>query len=516
MYSPQDPPQSRYDSPGGVEDDLGLEGPSAVDKAKDMAGGAGSLVKAHWKKAVLALIILAALFLVYDYFFASIKTVNFSLTDTEGARLSGAGIKILDKSGNETAKIGSNLSVALRRGEYTARVSLTGYKPVSGKQFTVEDNPTTVPIEMEKDYDIELLVDDTSFPKKLVEGQKTGINFTIKNNKTEPQQVELAFEGAFEDKYMTTSDPAPILAAQGETKAFVIMNFKENLNPSLIKNDLKGTIRIKGLNNSKAKIEILFDLQKFDRTKVKLTGTATFGTISEGKTSAPKQITIENKLDYPLQEVQFDVDIKTTQFADPLKVKKWFLFDTPMPIQTIAPGDKIIVGMTASVPIGEIPFEGSAKTDPISGKLYVHTSFWQEEINLTISAQKSNVALAFSGLSTSSTVSFDKGKGQFPPKTGILSIKNTGDLPVKLLNLSVSCTPTGNWSNPNIVLLSPTSFEEIPAGATKQASYTIQLPNDAEDQDNASCTISAKYDDPRGGIDRQQTDYLFIVKAQVS
>ena len=51
MYSPQDPPQSRYDSPGGVEDDLGLEGPSAVDKAKDMAGGAGSLVKAHWKKA---------------------------------------------------------------------------------------------------------------------------------------------------------------------------------------------------------------------------------------------------------------------------------------------------------------------------------------------------------------------------------------------------------------------------------------------------------------------------------
>ncbi|MEK6941251.1 MAG: hypothetical protein AABW85_00115, partial [archaeon] len=201
---------------------------------------------------------------------------------------------------------------------------------------------------------------------------------------------------------------------------------------------------------------------------------------------------------------------------DTLKAKKWFSFDTPMPIQSIAPGDKVTVSITASVPIGEIPFEGSAKTETIGGKLLVHTSFWQEEINLTIAAQKSNVALAFSGLSTSNTVSFDKDKEQFPPKTGILSIKNGGDLPVKLLNLSVNCTPTGNWSNPNIVLLSPTSFDEIAAGATKQASYTIQLPNDAEDQDNAACTISAKYDDPRGRIDRQQTDYLFIVKAQVN
>ncbi|MEK6942093.1 MAG: hypothetical protein AABW85_04525, partial [archaeon] len=107
MYSPQDTPQNRYDSPGGVEDDFGLEGESAVDKAKDMAGGVEELVKAHWKKAVAALVILLVLFFVYDYFFASIKTVNFSLTDTEGARLSGAGIKILDKSGNEAAKIGS-------------------------------------------------------------------------------------------------------------------------------------------------------------------------------------------------------------------------------------------------------------------------------------------------------------------------------------------------------------------------------------------------------------------------
>ena len=178
MYSPPDPRQKKYDSPNSGYQDFDLEDETAMDKAKYLAEDAGDILKKHWWKAALVIIVLVVGFFLFDFFIGSIKQVNFALSNTENKPLSGAGIKIFDSSGKEIAKIGSNESIKLRRGNYTATASLSGYKSQSGIQVTVTDEPTTTKnIKLEKDIDVELQVEN--FPTKLVEGQETEISLVV-------------------------------------------------------------------------------------------------------------------------------------------------------------------------------------------------------------------------------------------------------------------------------------------------------------------------------------------------
>jgi len=504
MYQEPDPNERKYDLPGGGTGDLDFDDPNAMDQAKDIAGDAGELIKKNWWKALVIIILLGGLFFAYDYFVGSIRPVSFRISDTEGSLLSGVGIKVFDSSGSEIERIGGSQTISLRRGDYTVNVTLSGYKLKRGISISAEDiDSGTIEVELEKDWDIELEIGD--FQSQIFEGEKTGTFVTIRNNKQSEEQITLKFEGAFDNRYVSTSYPSPVIATPGEVRVFVEMNFKENLKSSLIKDGLKGTIRITGLNNSKARKQVSFDLKDFDRKKIRLSGSLSFGTITEGSPGRQRDITIENKFDFPIEGVKFEVDIKNTDFSNPGDVETWFSFDREVPID-ISAGDRTDVGIIVKVPIG-IAFEEGATKETISGKLLVSTSFWEEDIDIILTAEKSDVELKLSGLSSSVTMSFDTSTQQYNPKPGILKLRNQGDLPLKLVNISTDCETTGNWVPTNVINFNQTLFEEIGVGEEKQTNYTIELPNAADKADIVGCTLIANYDDPRGGIDRLSTEF---------
>lgn len=466
-------------------------------------------MKKNWLKILILIIIIGAGFFALDFFVFSIKQVSFTVTDTEMSGLSGTGVKIFDSSGNEIQKIAGGQIISLRAGNYTASVTKAGYKQKIGVNVFVQENPTEISVELEKDFDIELEVDD--FPSNLVEGQITGFFVTVRNNKQKEEQIDLVFEGALDSRYMRTNYPNPILAISGESRVFIEINLKETIKESLIRDGLKGTIRIRGLNNSKAKKQVVFDLSSFDRRDIRISGTLRFGRVTEGKTGGPKEITITNKLEFDLKDVSFEVDIKGVQFSLPSNVENWFSFDREVPINSIAAGDKTKVGLLVEIPIGEIPFERSSEQETISGKLFIRTSFWEEEVDIDLIAEKSTVKLSLIGISQTISISYDSSLGKFPVQSKILTLKNQGELPLNLINLSATCTTSGNWIPSNIVSFNQTFFTEILASSEAQTSYTLKLPTAANRGDVVNCTINTKYNDPRDNTQRLETQIPFII-----
>ncbi|MBI2597966.1 MAG: hypothetical protein HYW50_02105 [Candidatus Diapherotrites archaeon] len=509
MYSPQESSgRFKYESPGEISDELDIEEETPAGKAKEILESAGDAVKKNWLKILALIIAVGILFFAFDFFVGSVKKVSFNVTDTEGARLSGVGIKVFDLSGTEIEKISASTPIDLRRGIYTAAISLSGYRPKSAYSFEVVENPTEVVVALEKDWDIEIDVQD--FPQKLVEGQHTGVFVSVKNNREKEEKIDLVFEGALGPNYMSAGYPSPMLSPPGETRVFVELKVKENLQPNLIKNELKGTIRVRGLDNAKAKKQFTFDMQEFDRSKLKVSGSAKFGTVVEGTVSPQKEITIQNNLDFPVEDIRLEVEIKSTQFSQPSEAKEWFSFDREIPIKVLQPGDGTKVGMIASVPVG-VPFQGSTEKETIIGKLFLRTSFWEEEVDLDLIVQKSRVQLVFSGISQSNTVSFSQETGTYLPVAKILSLQNKGQLPLTFVNLNAECNSSGNWNAENVVAISQTLFEEIPAGGEKKTNYTFLVPNSASSGDIANCKMTANYDDPRNRGERLSAEYEFII-----
>src|SRR3989344_1373726 len=240
MYR-QAPIGDRYDSPtGGVE----IVDDSPIGQAKEAAGVAGSALKKYWIFIVIGLVVLGIGYVAFDFFVGSIKTATFDVTDTENKSLPAA-VKVIDSQGKEIDRINSGTSIKLLKGEYTVRVSASGYKPVQ-EVVTIEIDGE-IPIKLERNWNLEI---SAELPDVFVQGEKKTLIVSILNNGTEQVQTGLVFEGAgfSEDNFSFTYQKPIAIEPSGQANVEVEVEVKQTA--KAVKDaKLSGTIRIEGLNN---------------------------------------------------------------------------------------------------------------------------------------------------------------------------------------------------------------------------------------------------------------------------
>lgn len=480
----------KYDSPTSGDEIDGIYEDSAVEKAKTAGLKAFDAIKEKKKIVIIAIIGLALLFLIYDFVFGSVKEVTFFVNDTEGIELSEASVKVLGSDGKTIATVQSGGKTSLRKGSYSYSALASGYKTKARTTFEVTDS-TEITATMEKDVDAELTLEE-QFPDKLVPGQIETANVLLTNNSQSTQEVELVFEGSLGEKIMTASYEKPISIPPGKKAVPVTFQVKTDLSASEIKEGLSGTIRIKGLNNTSAKKTVSFDLLSFDPRKVTISGTTNFGTIEEGAPLKENKFTIRNQGTLDIENLEIIIAINDVQYSSIEDVKKWFTFSREVPIPVIRAGSTEEVGIRVTVPVGEINFPAGASTENIGGQIVFKTTFLEIAKEIDLVAAKSSTTIELSGLSNQ-TLSFDEDRGAYPTKSGTLSIRNTGNLAIENMSLSVECNnEPAEW-----IIFGDSFITQIEPKDTTQINYIIQAPSSTSREDVMICTMTATFDNPR-------------------
>ena len=480
----------KYDYPDPTSDIEGVYEDNPLDKAKETGLKILDVLKANKKKIAIAIIILVALFLLYDFFLGSVKEITFTVNDTEGTEVTDASVKILGTDGKTIATVPSGGKTSLRKGTYSYSVIAGGYKTKARTQFEVSGS-TEINAVLEKNLDVELSLEE-QFPDKLVVGQIATVNVLLKNNSQSTQEIELVFEGSLGEKTMTASYEKPLSLSPGQRAVPVTFQVKTGLSNSEIKNGLSGTIRIKGLNSASAKKSVSFDLLSFDEKKVTISGTTNFGTIEEGAALVEKKFTIRNQSTLDIENLEIVLAINDVQYSSIEDVQKWFTFSREVPIPVIKAGSQEEIGIRANVPVGEINFPPGASTENIGGQIVFKTSFFEIAKELDLVAAKSSTSIEISGLSNQ-TLSFDEDNGSYPTKSGTLSLRNTGNLAIQNLSLSGECNnEPAEW-----IIFGDSFIPQIDPKDTKQVNYIIQPPSSISNGDVMICSVAATFDNPR-------------------
>ena len=143
------PNERKYDYPDDSQDDAELYEEDKLEMVKEKAKEAIELIKKNKKQIIIGVVAVLALFFVYDFFIGSVKEITFNITDTEGEFLDDAKITVLDSGGQKISDVINGEKINLRKGDYTYTASLTSYKNLKKKNFTVTEN-TQILEELEK------------------------------------------------------------------------------------------------------------------------------------------------------------------------------------------------------------------------------------------------------------------------------------------------------------------------------------------------------------------------------
>src|SRR3989344_2440588 len=470
----------KYDSPH--DDEIYQKKPE--EQAREIL----DKIKPFIVPAVAIIVLLIIGLFAYDFFVGSVKNVTFELNDTEGESISGA-VKVLNESGGEIATARSGEAISLKAGTYTAQVAAANYK-AKREQFNVTKDGS-IEIEMESDKELEI---SGEFPGSFFTGEQKTIQVTITNN-GETSQAKFVLENDAKEALEFENNEA-ITVVPGTNTIEIILKAKESPKSDLLGEENKGTIRIEGLNNRKAKIEGDFELIKFALKDISIrigqsNSAVDFGTLKSGATSE-KQITIQNKSDATINEVEAEITITSTIFADKTEVKNWFSFEPANVINDISPGETKSMTLNIQVP-SDYAFPPGKTLETVNGNVILKTGFLEQQFNLNLKIQKPNTGVNISGINDKYTIT--KRDNVYPTQANFIDIRNTGDVLLTDFRVLVSCTEGYGW-----VIIgknqTDTFFATLGAGQTRNIPYTITVPNSVQSGKISNCGIAVIYNDP--------------------
>ena len=487
MYR-QAPIGDRYDSPtGGVE----IVDDSPIGQAKEAAGGAGSALKKYWIFIVIGLVVLGIGYVAFDFFVGSIKTATFDVTDTENKPLPAA-VKVIDSQGKEVDRINSGTSIKLRKGEYTVRVSASGYKPVQ-EVVTIEIDGE-IPIKLERNWNLEI---SAELPDVFVQGEKKTLIVSILNNGTEQVQTGLVFEGAgfSEDNFSFTYQKPIVIEPSGQANVEVEVEVKQTA--KAVKGaKLSGTIRIEGLNNSNAKVIKTFELQQFDAKSISISPTKLTITTSEG-TLGTQSLNIDNRNAFDVKGLQFKITILTKEFTDEGTIENWFVISENN--VDILAKEKKVVRIDFTPTVGESQIPDTSEKEKISGKLEISNTYFSKELPIDITVNKSKVEISLDGISNQT---LKKDGTSYPSKPLKLSIRNNGKLQITDVLVTSTdddaCITNRAKFVPDWIKFQGFQYDAIEAGKTQDVVYFVE-PKGGEEGEIATCHIRVAYYNPRTG-----------------
>ena len=494
----------KYENPHGEDAEIYEKGP--LDSAREIAGPLIEKAKANRKKIVAGIIVLAVLFLAYDFFIGSVRTVSFSVSDTEGNPVS-ASIRVLDTSGNEVARAKSGEQLSLKAGAYKIDVLSTDFKTLRAYPVNVSENGA-IPVKLEIDKSIELA---GTLPGTFATGETKEFTLTLKNNESLQENVKLVLEGDAA-KVMKLDFGGAINAAPGDNIVSVKLNVDKSVDSKDLGKGKKFTIRIEGLDNSKAKVSGSYELVQFNDSKLKVkfgssTTTANFGTVEAGETQA-KQLKVENENDFEIKDIKIEVDITSTEFTDASEVKTWFEFSPANTVSVDAKNDSPIIGITLRVP-ADVSFPEGKIEETIKGVIYFRTSFFEKQLSLDLKISKPKTGISVSGIRDSYTI--QKKDSQYPPERGFIEIRNSGEVLLNDFDVIVICDSTGvNWLTVNSGS-TEAKFDSLAARETEKIPFEISIPASAKKDDTANCRVGVLYSEPND--DRQTVEVPVIITA---
>jgi len=482
--------EGKYDAPRvGDYGDLDMEEETLQDKLMGYGRQGGDILRTNMKLVVIVIVVLAAGYFALDFFVFSQTSVNISIVDTEGNIIPDAGIRVY-AAGDPTPidQFIGGKTITYRRGtSLTADVAVVGFKSKSRAPIAGADTAT---IEMERDMDLELIVD--GMPGSLVPGEERVIFVTLTNNGTKPADVDLVFEDDFGNKYMEGVFTKVTLARGGFTDTTAMLKVKSDADK---RTGLKGVIRVKGLNNSDAKKTFNFDIIEFEDSKIKASPSRKidFGKVDGGTPNESKKITLSNShKEFVLTDITFEVvDIRATA-NDPDDVLNWFEFSPPT-IPSLSPGTsgKEFTNLILNVP-------STAESDVILGKIVISNPFWDIPLDLELEVEAVSFALSIQGVGLNYILGEADGGG-WQEETDRISLSNRGDATLRNVKVQVASPCEGNF-----VSFSTTDFPAVLPGEAVSFFMILNAPITQNEDDIMICKIRVTYDDPTGLIDKKE------------
>lgn len=481
-----------YDDPNSSEDD-GLYEESPMEKI----GGIVDQIKPFAVPIVLVILLLIGIFIAYDFFIGSQRNVSFNVLDTEGDNINGANIRILSVTGEDIARTRSGENIELKLGSYNLDVRASGYERKS-KNITVSGDGPII-IEMEINNDLEL---EGNFPESFFSGEEITIEVTVINNGTDTVETNLLLDGDAKDG-MVMSGGKSLIVFPGTNLITITLKVNTSPDRDLLSGSNSGVIRIKGLNNNRAKIRGNFSITAFNQSDINIkignsTRDVDFRTLTAGS-SSEKELRIENKSDNTISEITVELEITNTQFSLNEDVENWFSFGPSNTIENILPDETRQISIIVSIPSSVI-FPQGVSEETIDGVFRVKSSFFEKEFNLDLKIEKPDTGISISGIKN--TYTLRKDDNVYQNELGFLKIRNTGDVLLTNFSVAVVCSPsTYTWLS--VENGAPeTSFPSLEADQIKEIPYLISIPSNVTGGQLANCKIGVFYTDPSS---QQQT-----------
>ena len=160
MYAPD--PSDRFSSPF-IAPSLSAAEPTVADQAKDF-------LTLHGKQILIALVALAVVYFVLDFFVLSVHPVTISVKNAEGSSLTSTIALFYPGSSSPfKTETGGSVSVSLKKGEYHIEVNSSGFDPYSDSLTVGDEEAYSILLEKP----LKTIIQSLTVPDQIFKGVDT-------------------------------------------------------------------------------------------------------------------------------------------------------------------------------------------------------------------------------------------------------------------------------------------------------------------------------------------------------
>jgi uncharacterized membrane protein len=202
--------------------------------------------------------------------------------------------------------------------------------------------------------------------------------------------------------------------------------------------DKSGEIRIKYLDNKKAKISVEFKIVKFESSKLKVSPEKiVLGEITAGN-AEKKDLEFTNTNAFPIGGIMPVITRISASKNDVKDINSWIEF-VPERIDSLKNGreNKQTMGVKVDVP-------ANAKSEFITIYATMQPDYWGKQIQIDFEVKEAKVGIEIQGLSTNYRVQFDGNK--YVPEVDPLSIYNSGEIDLGAISMGIETSCDGSWA----------------------------------------------------------------------
>lgn len=209
-----------------------------------------------------------------------------------------------------------------------------------------------------------------------------------------------------------------------------------------------------------------------------------FGKVTAGQNLIQKDISLENKTNYPINIIDFKVDITTSQPKNSiLNLQSMFSADVNTSIEAKS-NSSILVNLV--IPPTYI-------SDNITGNMILKTDYFEIKVPFKLEILELNIKLDVDGLSNSYKFAYTQNNNTMSEsKSYILNLQNSGniDLEINAISISPECSS----------MLSTSIFVNYPfvlkSGSEQEFTLTLKPISNTQLQGEKTCTINVSYKNP--------------------